>query len=107
MPMVVSRLVGRFRCQSEIMALKILPRLFIGSSSESLPIVEILAGELKDVADVVPWTDPRTFPPTEFFATSLPRAASTFDFGVFLFEPDDVVQSRERTTSVPRRQCRI
>jgi hypothetical protein len=40
------------------------PRLFIGSSSESVPIVEILAQELKDVAEVVPWTDPRTFPPT-------------------------------------------
>lgn len=84
------------------MTAKILPRLFIGSSSESIPIVEILADELKDVADVVPWTDPRTFPPTEFFATSLLRAASTFDFGVFLFEPDDLVQSRDKTASVPR-----
>jgi CRP/FNR family transcriptional regulator, cyclic AMP receptor protein len=81
---------------------KSLPRLFIGSSSESLPIVEILAGELGDVADVVPWTDPRTFPPTEFLAGSLLRAASTFDFGVFLFEPDDVVESRDKTLSVPR-----
>lgn len=79
-----------------------LPRLFIGSSSESLPVVEILAGELKDVADVVPWTDPRTFPPTEYFANSLLRAASAFDFGLFLFEPDDVVQSRDKAASVPR-----
>ena len=52
------------------------PRLFIGSSSESLPIVEILTLELKDVAEVVPWNDPRIFPATEFFTTSLLRAAT-------------------------------
>lgn len=79
-----------------------LPRLFIGSSSESIPIVEILADELKDIADVVPWIDPRIFPPTEYFANSLLRAASAFDFGLFLFEPDDVVQSRDKAASVPR-----
>jgi Predicted nucleotide-binding protein containing TIR-like domain len=78
------------------------PRLFIGSSSESLPIVEVLAEELKDAADVVPWTDPSTFPPTEYFTTSLLRAASSFDFGLFLFEPDDVLQSRETSSGVPR-----
>jgi hypothetical protein len=80
----------------------LMPRLFIGSSSESRPIVEILAGELKNNAEVVPWTDPRTFPPTEFFATSLLSAATSFDFGLFLFEPDDEVQSRERSSAVPR-----
>jgi predicted nucleotide-binding protein len=78
------------------------PRLFIGSSSESLPIVEILTEELADIAEVVPWTDPRTFPPTEYLTTSLLRAAASFDFGLFLFEPDDVVQSRERFSAVPR-----
>jgi predicted nucleotide-binding protein len=78
------------------------PRLFIGSSSESLPIVEILAQELKDVAEVVPWNDEQTFLPTEYFTTGLLRAAASFDFGLFLFEPDDVVQSRERSSSVPR-----
>jgi hypothetical protein len=84
------------------MPLNTRPRLFIGSSSESLPIVEILTLELKDVAEVVPWTDPRIFPATEYFTTSLLRAASSFDFGLFLFEPDDVVQSRDRSSSVPR-----
>jgi hypothetical protein len=78
------------------------PSLFIGSSGESLPVVEILTLKLKDVAEVVPWNDPRVFPPTEYFATSLLRAASSFDFGLFLFEPDDVVQSRDRSSPVPR-----
>ena len=84
------------------MALNAKPRLFIGSSSESLPIVEILMLGLKDVAEVVPWTEPSIFPATEFFTTSLLRAASSFDFGLFLFEPDDLVQSRDRSSSVPR-----
>ena len=33
---------------------------------------------------------------------SLLRAASEFDFGVFLFEPDDTIQSRDKPASVPR-----
>jgi hypothetical protein len=45
------------------MPLNTRPRLFIGSSSESLPIVEILPLELKEVAEVVPWTDPVFFLP--------------------------------------------
>src|ERR1700730_11272877 len=78
------------------------PRLLIGSSSESLPIVEMLAEELKDAADVVPWTDKSIFPATEYFMTSLLQAAASFDFGLFLFEPDDLVQSRETSSAVPR-----
>ncbi len=30
------------------------------------------------------------------------RAASAFDFGLILFEPDDVVQSRDNAAFVPR-----
>jgi hypothetical protein len=78
------------------------PRLFLGSSSESLPIIEILTEELADVAEVVPWTDSRTFPPTEFLTTSLLKAAASFDFGLFLFEPDDIVESRQQSSAVPR-----
>lgn len=78
------------------------PRLFIGSSSESLPIVKILVDELKNDAEVVPWTSKSLFPPGQTTLASLLRAASSFDFAVFLFEPDDVIQSRGATFSVPR-----
>ncbi|HKS03899.1 MAG TPA: nucleotide-binding protein [Chthoniobacterales bacterium] len=78
------------------------PRLFIGSSSESLPIVEILIEELKNDADVVPWTSKSLFPAGQTTLASLLQAASSFDFAVFLFEPDDVIQSRGSTFSVPR-----
>jgi len=78
------------------------PRLFIGSSSESLPIVEILVEELKNDAEVVPWTSVSLFPPGQTTLVSLLQAASSFDFAVFLFEPDDVIQSRGATFSVPR-----
>jgi hypothetical protein len=78
------------------------PRLFIGSSSESLPIVEILVEELKNDADVVPWTSKSLFPAGQTTLESLLQAASSFDFAVFLFEPDDVIESRGATFSVPR-----
>jgi hypothetical protein len=78
------------------------PRLFIGSSSESLPIADILVEELKNDAEVVPWNSKSLFPPGETILTSLLRAASSFDFAVFLFEPDDVIQTRGATFDVPR-----
>lgn len=78
------------------------PRLFIGSSSESLPIVQILVEELKNDADVVPWTSKSLFPAGQTTLASLLQASSSFDFAVFLFEPDDVIQSRGATFSVPR-----
>ena len=78
------------------------PRLFIGSSRESLPIVEILVEELKNDAEVVPWTGKGLFPAGQTTLASLLRAASSFDFAVFLFEPDDVIESRGATFSVPR-----
>jgi Predicted nucleotide-binding protein containing TIR-like domain len=78
------------------------PRLFIASSRESLPIVEILVEELKNDAEVVPWTAAGFFPAGQTTLASLLRAASSFDFAVFLFEPDDVIESRGATFSVPR-----
>jgi len=78
------------------------PRLFIASSSESLPIVEILVEELKNDAEVVPWTTKGFFPAGQITLASLLRAASRFDFAIFLFEPDDVIESRGATFSVPR-----
>ena len=78
------------------------PKLFIGSSGESLPIVQLLEEGLKDDADITAWTDPTIFPPQKFYANSLLEVPGRFDFGLFLFEPDDVVQSRGQELAAPR-----
>lgn len=49
------------------------PRLFIGSSSESLPVVELLAQHLGDVADVKPWSKPGFFRPGLYYLDTLIR----------------------------------
>jgi hypothetical protein len=79
-----------------------LPKLFIGSSSESLPLVQALSEKLKTIAEITPWTDRRIFQPLHFFVQDLLRIPHEFDFGVFLFEPDDTAEVRGMEYSVPR-----
>ncbi len=79
-----------------------LPKLFIGSSSENLLMVEVLVEKLGPYAKVVPWTDQSVFLPTDFYLQSLLRLPSRFDFGLFLLEPDDIVTSRGSVADVPR-----
>jgi len=81
---------------------EMLPKLFVGSSSESLPIVDILLPDLQSKAVVKVWTDRSIFRPAEFYVESLLRVPHLFDFGLFLFEADDVVKSRGTELATPR-----
>jgi predicted nucleotide-binding protein len=79
-----------------------LPKLFIGSSGESLPVVQTLTEKLKLAAEITPWTDRSIFQPLHFFVQDLLRIPHLFDFGLFLFEPDDSAEVRGVHYSVPR-----
>lgn len=79
-----------------------LPKLFIGSSSESLPVVRILTEKLKTAAQVTAWTDRGVFQPLHFYVQDLLRIPHLFDFGLFLFEPDDTSEVRGVAWQVPR-----
>ena len=78
------------------------PTVFIGSSHESLYVVETIAKALKEDAQVRPWTDTDLFPAGEFILNSLLRQAQLFDFAVMVFGPDDIVLSGDDKISVPR-----
>lgn len=78
------------------------PTVFIGSSHESLDVVDIIAKALKDDASVRPWTDTDLFPAGEFLLNSLLRQAQSFDFALMVFGPDDIVLSGDDKVSVPR-----
>jgi predicted nucleotide-binding protein len=84
------------------MAQSRLAEIFIGSSSESLPVVELVTEALAGVAKVTSWTDRSIFRPTHFYAEELLRIPDLFDFGLFLFEPDDIVDSRGFALAAPR-----
>jgi Predicted nucleotide-binding protein containing TIR-like domain len=78
------------------------PRIFIGSSSESLPVVDALVKGLEAEAEVVRWDAESNFPPGEFFLAWLLKQAHLFDFAIMVFGPDDQVTSRDQEMSAPR-----
>src|SRR5262245_58372887 len=85
------------------MSKKIVPRVFVGSSKESLPVVRIIESALRDVAEVTPWTDGDTFrKPGDFFLDSLLKAAYGFDVAILVFGKDDVIVSRKKKMPAPR-----
>lgn len=78
------------------------PILFIGSSRESLPIVEaLIAGWTMPPFIVRPWTG-EVFTPSQFPIDDLTRQVVSCDFAALVLGPDDQVLSRGKTTSAPR-----
>ncbi len=78
-----------------------LPRIFIGSSREALPLAHGLKANLEEVAEVRVW-DEDLFEPGRYALEDLLRFTRTFDFGVFALAPDDRVTSRGVTQASPR-----
>ena len=70
------------------------PKLFIGSSSESLAVAKILQKQLARVADVQRW-DQGAFRLSQYPLDSLLGVSQAFDFETFVFSQDDTVVIRE------------
>jgi 2-polyprenyl-3-methyl-5-hydroxy-6-metoxy-1,4-benzoquinol methylase len=68
------------------------PAVFIGSSSEALPIVNRLVGFLGSDFDVYPWN--QSFPPGEYTLTALLQQVERTDAAIFIFAKDDEVAIR-------------
>jgi predicted nucleotide-binding protein len=68
------------------------PAVFIGSSSEALPIVNRLVGLLGPDFDVHPWD--QAFPPGEYTLTALLQKAERVDAAIFIFAKDDEMKIR-------------
>jgi len=76
------------------------PRLFIGSSRESLPLAEILATKLSATAEVDIWNT--VFKSRQTYLETLRELPEIYDFGAFLLGPDDMLESRNEKKYVPR-----
>jgi predicted nucleotide-binding protein len=76
------------------------PRLFIGSSTESLPLAEVLAKGLEDCAEVVLWNT--VFDPQKTYLTTLLRIPESYDFALFVLGPDDGLLTRGKMQLAPR-----
>jgi hypothetical protein len=77
-----------------------MPSVFVGSSSEQLPLVKKLLIELESTAVVNPWT--RSFTPGETTLDALMANANEADFALFIFGPDDWTESRSVGAASPR-----
>jgi hypothetical protein len=70
------------------------PRLFIGSSAESLPAAKRLAEELNPHVEAVVW--PTIFRAADFTLEALAREVERANFAVLLFTPSDVTVVRHQ-----------
>ena len=81
-----------------------IPKVFIGSSSEGLVVVDtvkkLLQRELRGTADVSAW--PSQFKLTKAYIESLEKLLETSDFAGLVLTPDDVTTSREAEKLAPR-----
>ena len=78
------------------------PVLFIGSSTESLPVARAIRSTFDHDDFVVNlWTD-RVFGPSQFPITELEKRVQEADFAVLVLGADDLVESRSEKFDVPR-----
>jgi hypothetical protein len=79
-----------------------LPKVFLGSSLESVDVIDAIKEKLRSHAEVVAWNDDGVFPPGQYFLDSLLGLVRSFDFAVLVFGPDDELVSRGQRAIVPR-----
>ena len=78
------------------------PVLFVGCSTETLPIASAIQSKFKyDPVVVKVWTD-GIFTPSSFPIESLEQVLPTVDFAALILSPDDAVTSRGTTDAAPR-----
>lgn len=77
------------------------PALFIGSSSESLPVARALQSLLDHDAEVTIWTD-GIFGPGGITLLSLLQAVKSSDFAALVVDADDSTETRGVTRSTTR-----
>ena len=77
------------------------PALFIGSSTEGLPVAKALQVLLDQACEVTIWSQ-GVFGLSQGTLESLVAALDDFDFAVLALTPDDLVNSRNASSQAPR-----
>jgi predicted nucleotide-binding protein len=79
---------------------KVRQKIFIGSSTEGLDVADHIQAGLSPYFEAVMWKT--AFGLGEVTIEALERAIREFQFAIFVFTPDDQLESRGTTTSVAR-----
>lgn len=77
------------------------PKVFIASSSESLPITRAIVSNLDYDYEITAWNG-GTFTLSSTTIDDLVKKSSTTDFAIFVFQPDDLSTSRGSVDRVVR-----
>jgi hypothetical protein len=77
------------------------PRVFIGSSSEDLPVADAVFTELESICDPTVW-DQDVFAPSSFVLEGLEQAVREAEYAVLVLGANDERQSRGRRSRIPR-----
>jgi hypothetical protein len=77
------------------------PNVFIGSSVETLQVVDAIEADLRESAVVRRW-DKDTFRAGRYTLEELAKATMEVDFAVFVLGRDDITESRGQTKPSPR-----
>jgi predicted nucleotide-binding protein len=86
--------------QVELKASK--PKIFIGSSVEGLDVARKIQAELAHEYDIVIWNQGVFDRLGLSFLETLEETVSKFDYGIFIFTPDDTIESRGETKKIAR-----
>lgn len=78
------------------------PRVFVGSSVEGLPIARALKEHLSGDLAVTLWDEDDVFGLGDSNLEALERAVLAYQFGIFVFTPDDQLLRRGELTPVAR-----
>jgi len=77
------------------------PRLFIGSSTESVEIAYTLQEMLESQIEITVW-DQGIFEPSDFILEDIVEKMQNFDFAAFIFSPDDAIKIRGDEQNITR-----
>ena len=77
------------------------PTIFVGSSTEGLPAAQAIQRHLEGATEVTVWSD-NIFAPSTGLLDTLLKCIERFDFAIFIFTADDIVESRATTIMAPR-----
>ncbi len=77
-------------------------RIFIGSSTEALGVARKIKSGLKYDAHVDTWADGLFDEPGKAYIEILESILDSYEYGIFVFNPDDKIFSRGKQLSIPR-----
>lgn len=77
------------------------PKIFLGSSKESLPLIKGIQASLANVASLKRW-DEGVFRPGDYVLDRLIQIVNSYDFAIFAIAPEDFAEIRGKKVLVAR-----